>query len=80
MRDLPLQATIHRMTKMTEFFQWWIVDEPSGKRRLTSYKLTRADAERAFPHAEPDVQTREVRDVRDPGQAPANSRPGGNWS
>ena len=28
----------------TEFFRWWIVDDRSGKRRLTTYKLTRADA------------------------------------
>jgi hypothetical protein len=39
------------VTTPTEFFRWWIVDERTGKRRLTSYKLTRADAERQFREA-----------------------------
>ena len=68
------------MSTPTEFFRWWITDERTGERRLTTYKLTRADAERAFPEAEPDLQTHEVRDLPDPGEAPANSRPGENWS
>ena len=68
------------MSTPTEFFRWWIIDELTGKHRLTSYRLTRADAQRAFPGAEPDLQSREVRHVPDPSEAPANSRPGGNWS
>jgi hypothetical protein len=64
----------------TEFFRWWIVDERTGKRRLTTYKLTRADAERAFPGAEPDLQTREIREIPDTQRPLANSRPGGKWS
>jgi hypothetical protein len=48
------------MPTPTEFFGW-IVDERTGKRRRTSYKLTRADAERQFPGAEPDLSSREVR-------------------
>jgi len=68
------------MPTPTEFFRWWITDERTGERRLTTYKLTRADAERAFPGAEPDLQTREVRDLPNPGEAPANSRPGETWS
>ena len=64
----------------TEFYNWWITDERTWERRLTTYKLTRADAERAFPGAEPDLQTRELRHLPTAGEAPANSRPGGEWS
>ena len=48
----------------TEFYNWWITDERTGQRTLTTYKLTRADAERAFPGAEPHLQTRELRHLR----------------
>ena len=68
------------MPTPTEFFRWWIVDERTGERRLTTYKLSRADAQRAFPTAEPDWETREVRDLPDPAETPASSRPGGKWS
>jgi hypothetical protein len=68
------------MTTPTEFFRWHIVDEQTGKRSLTTYKLTRKDAERAFPGAEPDMRTREIRNVGDPDGAPANSRPGEEWA
>jgi hypothetical protein len=64
----------------TEFFRWWIPDELTGKHRLTAYKLTRADAGRAFPGAEPEQRSREVRDLADPSEAPGNSRPGGKWA
>ena len=62
------------MSIPTEFFRWWIIDERTGERRLTTYKLSRAHAERAFPGAEPDLQTREVRDLPKPDRLPANSR------
>jgi len=64
----------------TEFYNWWIIDERTGTRRLTTYKLTRADAERAFPGAQPELQTRELRYLPNAGGAPASSRPGGEWS
>ena len=64
----------------TEFYNWWIIDERTGARRLTTYKLARADAERAFPGAQPDPQTRELRNLPDAGEGPANSRPGREWS
>jgi hypothetical protein len=44
------------MPNPTEFFNWYITDERTGERRLTTYKLSRPDAERAFPGAEPDLQ------------------------
>ena len=68
------------MPNPTEFFNWYIRDEQTGKRRLTMYKLSRPDAERAFPGAEPDLQTREVRDLPSAGETPPNSRPGAKWS
>ena len=47
--------------KTTEMFWWWIVDPRAGKRRKTTYRLTREDAERQFPGAEPDLLSVEVR-------------------
>jgi len=64
------------MSTPTEFFRWWIIDERTGKRGLTTYKLTRADAARAFPGAEPDLQTRELRDLHEPGEPLTHSRSG----
>ena len=58
----------------TEFFLWWIVDERTGKRRRTTYKMQRADAEERFPGAEPDLQTREVRNLPEPGELYGNTR------
>ena len=66
------------MTVPTEFFKWWFVDERTGERRLTTYKLSRVDAQRAFPGAEPEVLTREVRDLPSAGWTPTNSGPSGN--
>ena len=59
------------------FFCRWIVDEHTGKHRLTTYKLKRADAEERPLGAEPEMQTREVRDLPKPDRLPANSRPEG---
>ena len=68
------------METPTEFYKWWVTDERTGKRRLTTYKLSRVDAERAFPGAEPDMQTREVRNLPDLRQDPwGNTRPGEPW-
>jgi hypothetical protein len=60
------------MSIPTEFFRWWITDERTGKRRRTTYKLTRANAERQFPGCEPDLQSREVRDCPEPGEFSGN--------
>ena len=32
------------MANFVEFFSWWIVDDRTGERRLTTYKLSRAAA------------------------------------
>jgi hypothetical protein len=61
------------------FYNWWIVDELTGERRLTAYKLTRIDAGRAFPGAEPDLRTRELRNLPDARYTPADTRAGENW-
>jgi len=68
------------MPNPIEFFNWYIRDEGTGERRLTTYKLSRPDAERAFPGAEPDLQTREVRNLPGTGEETPNSRPGRKWS
>jgi hypothetical protein len=68
------------MPTATEFFNWYITDERTGERRLTTYKLSRANASKAFPGAEPDLTTREVRNLPDAGESPTTSRPGGKWS
>lgn len=65
---------------LISFYQWWIVDQVTGERVLTPYKLTRKHAALAFPGAEPNPDSREVRDVPDPGQDPwGNTRPGEPW-
>ena len=58
-----------------EFFRFWIVDERTGKRRLTTYRMTSAEAAVRYPGAEPDLQTREVRHLHGHGEIHANSRP-----
>ena len=63
------------MPTPTEFFRWWIVDERTGKRRLTSYAMTRANAMERYPGAEPDMRTREVRDLPEPGSVHGNWKP-----
>ncbi len=68
------------MSKVTEFYNWWIVDQVTGERVLTPYKLTSAHAALAFPNAEPDLQTREARDLPELGRDPwGNTRPGEPW-
>ena len=73
------RAPTEQMSTLTEYFCWWIIDEPTGERRLTRFKLSRAHAQRAFPGAEPDLETREVRELPDEGQPPPGSRPGEDW-
>jgi hypothetical protein len=64
----------------TEFFNWWVLDERTGERRLTTYKLSRGDAERAFPGAEPHPSTLEIRSLPSAGESMSDSRPGRKWS
>ena len=68
------------MTTPTEFFHWYIVDEGTGNLERTAFKLTRKQANRAFPGSEPDASSRELRDVSDPREAPPDSRPGEKWA
>ena len=67
------------MSTPTEYFRWWIVDEVTGKRWLTWYAMTRAQAAERFPDAEPDLRTRGVRELRAPapGELYGNTRPAG---
>ncbi len=66
--DLPLPKTCSSdifapkvPMNPTEYFKWWSVDERTGERRTTTYKLSRADAKRIFPGAKPVLETREIR-------------------
>ena len=63
------------MTTPTEFYRWWIVDERTGKRRLTRFAMTREEAGERYPDAEPDLGTREVRNVPGPGELQGNWKP-----
>ena len=68
------------MSNVTEFYRWWIVDPVTGERVLTPYKLTSAHAALAFPGAEPDLHSREARDVPDLSADPwGTARPGEPW-
>ena len=58
----------------TEFFRWYILDEVTGKRRLTTYKMDRKTALERFPDAEPYEPSREVRGVLLPGEQPRGHR------
>jgi hypothetical protein len=68
------------MAIRTEFFNWWVRDEGTGERRLTTYKLSRGDAERAFPGAEPHLSTLEIRNLPSASELMSDSRPGSKWS
>jgi hypothetical protein len=63
--------------KPTEFFKFWVPNERRpGKLRLTTYRMTREQAEERFPGAEPDLRTLEVRNLPEPGDdMPSNTRP-----
>ncbi len=63
------------MKTPTEFFRWWITDERTGKRRRTTYKLTREQAARQWTDAEPDLQSREVRYLPAVGEHGGNAKP-----
>ena len=79
-RILHPAASRHPMANLVEFFRWWVVDDRTGERRLTTYKLSRADALRAFPGCEPNPSTREVGSLPDSQDLQADSRPGIRWS
>lgn len=49
--------------KAVEFWIWWIVDETSGQRRRTSWRMTEAEALEAYPGAQKVEGTCEVRNL-----------------
>ena len=61
------------MDVLAEYFNWWVVDETTGERQLTRFKLSRENAQRAFPGAEPDLHSREVHDLAAPGELLADT-------
>ena len=73
-------ATRTRWGRCPWVYRWWIADD--GRRRariLTAHKLTCAHAALAFPGAEPDLQTREMRELPELSRDPWNTRPGEPW-
>jgi len=67
-------VAVSAASKPTEFFRWYITDERTGQRRLNRYAMTPEPAAELFPEgAEPDLRTREVRDL--PDELRGNSRP-----
>ena len=49
--------------KQVEFYRWWLPpDRMNKKPRLSSWKMSREEAEKRYPGATPDERTREVRD------------------
>lgn len=60
----------------TEFWIWWYTDEATGKRRRTTYKMTRKVAIDRFGEAQPVPGSMEVRDLAD-AQADSSKVPGG---
>ena len=44
-----------------EYFRFWIVDQRTGKLRLSTYKMTREEARERYPGAEPEMATRVLR-------------------
>ena len=60
--DREQEPLCRPVQKPTEFYRWNIVDERTGKRRLTTYATTRADAVCCLG-AEPDLQSRETRTI-----------------
>ena len=61
-RAPALRPRTHRgMPVEREYFHFWIIDEPSGMRRLSSFRMTREEAAKRYPGgAEPLEGTREV--------------------
>jgi len=66
------------MPTPTDFYRWFIVDERTGKRRLTRYAMTREQAAERYPPAEPDLRTREIRNLPKPGEIRGNAPPAEN--
>ena len=61
----------------TEFFQWWVPDERTGKLRKTRHKMTRETAQQRHAGCQPYLPSREVRTVYRSGEAPGNAKPVG---
>ena len=57
----------------TEFWIWWYTDEATGKRRRTTYKMTRKVAIERFGEAQPVPGSMEVRDLADTQAVPSKA-------
>lgn len=55
--------------KQVEFYRWWLPpDRMNAKPRLSTWKMSREDAEAGYPGATPDLTSREVRNCPEPGE------------
>jgi hypothetical protein len=52
-----------RFMKATELYRFYVVDEVTGKPRLTRYRMTREEANERHPGAEPELRSLEIRDL-----------------
>ena len=46
-----------------EFWTWWFTDEATGKRRKTTYKMTRKVAVERFGEVQPVLGSMEIREL-----------------
>ena len=68
------------MSTWAEFYRWWITDDVTGEQVLTPYKLTVAHAALAFPGANPDLDSCEVRHLPELDvEGWGTTRPGDPW-
>jgi hypothetical protein len=49
----------------TKFYRWWITTPETGKRQRTSWRMSRDEAVKHDPNAEPDLGSLEVRRLPD---------------
>lgn len=60
--------------KSVEFYRWILPPDAWHKKpHLSSWRMSRVEAERRYPGAEPDLSTREVRTGPDSMLEPADS-------
>lgn len=64
--------------KRTAFYQWYITSDTSGKRILTSYKMSEAVALERHPEAVKDEGSLEWRELPEPGDDANHNRARGH--
>ncbi len=62
------------MSKRTEFWLWWFADD-CGKRRRTPFRMSREEALKRYPDAEPIAGTLEIMTQKEVAPSAAQSKP-----